>query len=608
MQKKPLSTLFAFIAMNFILSLLIASQYIFSIGGEIPVSSYLFLLASTISTMLIFYIVFFLISSVFLFIKSRKIFYLFHLPFFTLVQILLISDIGIFKVFKFHINGVIINFLTTPNSWDSVYLGTSTYITAIGIIAFIIAFEFFALHKILKKDVSKPYFTHVKTVLTILVLFVFIDKFTYAYADLFNKTNVIRYTKVLPVYLPLTAKSLGRKLGIEINREKNLKYNAKFSTLNYPTQKIEIKKPQKDFNILWIVDDAFRKDMFTPEITPNLAKLAEKSQVFENHYSGGNATRFGMFSMFYGIYSYNWHQFLAERRSPVFLKALKDMGYNFFIYSSTSLTFPEFRKTAFLDVIPDIKDNFKGENSWQKDRAQVDYFKANIKEIAKKRFFGLLFFDSSHSHDYPKKYEKFKTASKETNFLLMSHNEAKNAKLNYINSLYYEDDLLKEVLDALKKQGVLDKTIIVVTGDHGEEFYENGNYGHNSSFSHYQTIVPLVMYVPFMKPKKYKKMTSHLDIVPTFFDLLGIHQDPATYSNGVSMFDDKHKRDYTVICSWSQCAYDDKKDILVFSMESHSAGVFDLRDTNYTIQENGNLSTIMPKMQKIMKDFGRFFK
>jgi membrane-anchored protein YejM (alkaline phosphatase superfamily) len=95
------------------------------------------------------------------------------------------------------------------------------------------------------------------------------------------------------------------------------------------------------------------------------------------------------------------------------------------------------------------------------------------------------------------------------------------------------------VLVGLRRADLDDKTIVIVTGDHGEEFNDSGlNYwGHNSNFSRYQTQVPLVVRWPGRPPEDHHGMTSHLDVVPTIMGrVLGCSTPAEAYSNGFDLF------------------------------------------------------------------------
>jgi membrane-anchored protein YejM (alkaline phosphatase superfamily) len=610
--KKRLKILLKFLSINYIFTLLIEIQYIFTTPGVNSLHSRIFAYSALFSNTLMIYLVLLLVLIPFIIFKTRKIFYLIVVPLTILLQLLAVTDVAIYKIFKFHINSVVINFFTTEGSWDSIYLGLGTTITiALIIILFIIA-EFILMKKLfIKKQLhyTKRKSKKLRYIILFLLMAVIIDKFYFAYSDLYNDTQVTRLKKLYPLYQPLTVKRTMEKLfGFNVDKTYDIKIDKSGNILKYPLKPIVLpEKPNKP-NIIWIVLDAFRYDMLNKEVTPAITKLSEKSQLFLNHLSGGNSTRFGVFSMYYGIYSYNWHQFLGERLSPVLMNNLIKLGYNFSINSSTRLTYPEFRKTAFIKIPNSIKDKFPGENSYERDRNQTDYVVNWLKKYdSDKPFFSFVFLDSSHSRVYPPEFEKFKTDTKTTNYLFLTEKSISTSKLNYMNSLWYEDHLVKEIIDTLKAKDMLKNTIILITGDHGEEFHEHGFFGHNSAFTPEQIHVPLVLYIPDKEPKKYEKMTSHLDLPATFFDIIGIKADPDTYSNGMSMFGAK-ERTYTVSCNWNNCSYVDDENTIVFSMESFNAGLFEVRDKNYKEVKHPKevLKKKMKNIMQVMKDFSRF--
>ena len=66
----------------------------------------------------------------------------------------------------------------------------------------------------------------------------------------------------------------------------------------------------------------------------------------------------------------------------------------------------------------------------------------------------------------------------------------------YDGTVAYLDDQLGKLFDSLRRDGVLDNTIVVVTGDHGEEFGEHGLYSHGNSLYLPSVHVPLVVVWP----------------------------------------------------------------------------------------------------------------
>ena len=90
------------------------------------------------------------------------------------------------------------------------------------------------------------------------------------------------------------------------------------------------------------------------------------------------------------------------------------------------------------------------------------------------------------------------------------------------------DDLVGSWVARLGELGILDETLIVITADHGEELMERGHVGHCScnlkGTLHDESIrVPLILRYPpgLPKGKWIDWQVSHVDLMPTIFDLLG---------------------------------------------------------------------------------------
>ena len=126
----------------------------------------------------------------------------------------------------------------------------------------------------------------------------------------------------------------------------------------------------------------------------------------------------------------------------------------------------------------------------------------------------------------------------------------------YANACRHLDTQIERVLTCLKESSLLDSTIVIITGDHGEEFMEHGKWGHNSEFTQEQLRVPLVMRVPGRGPRQVSRMTSHLDLPATVLTQLGVTNPPSDYSLGYDLFGNE-KRDFTVPADWNGLCYMD---------------------------------------------------
>ncbi len=93
----------------------------------------------------------------------------------------------------------------------------------------------------------------------------------------------------------------------------------------------------------------------------------------------------------------------------------------------------------------------------------------------------------------------------------------------YDGEIHYADRELGRVLAKLREQKQLDDTLIVFTSDHGEALGEHGEEGHGYFVYDSTTRVPLIFAGPRVPHgRKLDWIASHVDIVPTILDLLGI--------------------------------------------------------------------------------------
>jgi hypothetical protein len=101
------------------------------------------------------------------------------------------------------------------------------------------------------------------------------------------------------------------------------------------------------------------------------------------------------------------------------------------------------------------------------------------------------------------------------------------------------DGLLGELLAGIDQRGLSDSVIVIVTGDHGLRAKgEFGSLGETMRFGTISFNVPFVLYAPGLFPTgvRLAHVTSHVDIAPTLYDLVGIPAD-SLLLHGASMLD-----------------------------------------------------------------------
>src|SRR4029078_6574388 len=85
----------------------------------------------------------------------------------------------------------------------------------------------------------------------------------------------------------------------------------------------------------------------------------------------------------------------------------------------------------------------------------------------------------------------------------------------YDGEIRFTDLHIGRLLDALRAKGLYDRTVVVVTGDHGEGFGEHGVQMHGYHLYAAQTRVPLIIRVPGLAPRRVAAPAAHVDILPT---------------------------------------------------------------------------------------------
>lgn len=104
--------------------------------------------------------------------------------------------------------------------------------------------------------------------------------------------------------------------------------------------------------------------------------------------------------------------------------------------------------------------------------------------------------------------------------------QRENIKALYDGEIKYTDEaLIKPLVEFLKNKGLYDNTLLIITSDHGEEFYEHGGWLHSRTLYNELIRVPLIIKFPASKYKgtKVKPKARLIDIMPTVLDLCSIN-------------------------------------------------------------------------------------
>ena len=109
------------------------------------------------------------------------------------------------------------------------------------------------------------------------------------------------------------------------------------------------------------------------------------------------------------------------------------------------------------------------------------------------------------------------------------HPEMDRRDLEHLIALYgaeilFTDQHIGYLLDGLERNGLTERTLLVVTSDHGEEFFEHGSKGHRKTLFDEVLKVPLLLRLPNHIPPglRISSQVRHVDLMPTILSLLDV--------------------------------------------------------------------------------------
>jgi lipoteichoic acid synthase len=122
-------------------------------------------------------------------------------------------------------------------------------------------------------------------------------------------------------------------------------------------------------------------------------------------------------------------------------------------------------------------------------------------------------------------------------------------KARYLDAIAEADAQIRGLVEDLRAKGLLDDTLIVVTGDHGEAFRQHGTLGHGYGLYEEDVHVPLVLINSRLFPvRSTDRLTGHADIAPSILDALGFPLPPEW--QGRSLFRPKPDEPIFFFSAW----------------------------------------------------------
>jgi membrane-anchored protein YejM (alkaline phosphatase superfamily) len=363
-----------------------------------------------------------------------------------------------------------------------------------------------------------------------------------------NDARITALTPELPFYFPTTSHKNAVRYGDRLSMVRELEGGGSDETqasLHYPRADVACGPTdvRRRRNVLILLLESWRADAMDSVVTPRMYTFAKTASVFGHHFSSGNATPTGVFPLFYGIHSTYWSAVRANNASihnPVLIDAFQENGYAFGIFAESHFERHKIKDAVFRGIT--VQESLRGSTVPERDRDLTRRLLAFVKAQKQtgRSFFGFAFYKSSHfPYDYPADAAVFQPVRELSVVRAEGREEPTPVHNDYRNAVRYVDGLIGGLLDEMQLAGILDSTIVVITGDHGEEFNDTGNdtWGHTGNFTQFQTRVPLIVHAPGKSHRQIAAVTSHVDIAPTLLqEALGCGWNSADYSNGLNLF------------------------------------------------------------------------
>jgi hypothetical protein len=467
----------------------------------------------------------------------------------SLGTVALFVDAVVYRLVGFHINGFFFRVLVQPGALTET--GVPHWQAALMAVAGIALVELALFPRFARLLDGAP--RRVWTIALTLLLVATVERFAVATLAFWGGSGVFATGQVMPLQAPLRmnsflAKVTGRKhdeipdpfSGAVKEGAARLPAGLAASEVNFT----------RSPDVLFVIAESLRSDFFDEKTMPRLSARARDGAVFERHYSTAPATFYSIFSLLFGLQAHKADAVLGSGRPPILFGALKRHDYQIHLVSASSVDWMGLKDGVFGEVKDeletDLEGPYAGRDTEMMERARrwVDGTNPD-----KPVFLFLFFFGTHYDYTYPERSAVFTPAWDGKGSIKATTEPPLNIKNRARNAAHEIDWKLEEFLSWYEaKRGR--RPILLFTGDHGEEFRERGRIGHGSDVTNEQIHVPMVVTGENVPRGRFTAPTSHTDLIPSLFQLLGDTNPPEFYSDGVPLWASPKDRFVLATVGW----------------------------------------------------------
>ncbi len=304
---------------------------------------------------------------------------------------------------------------------------------------------------------------------------------------------------------------------------------------------VEWKQSLADKNVIIIILDAARADHFSGygyfrPTTPHLDKFAEEAVLFSNAYSEALTTRCSIGTMFTGfplsvLSLYNFTSQIPEELTTLAQmfqqKKIKTTGFAGVGNVGSAFGFDRGFDQYF--------ELYREEDFYRKSQEYLPYLMPWLESNRDNHFFLYVHFKEPHAAYVPlppfkglftDAYEKKVDLGANLNEMAenLTENQIEYIRAGYDENLASVDSVVGEIIEKMRQLDVLDKSIVIVTSDHGELLGENFKvFGHGGYFGEGGMHIPLLVRFPendYVKfPKRIDALVKTSDLFVTLADI-----------------------------------------------------------------------------------------